>query len=241
MGGEGLRVQSRGGRSNLRGFFMLFRLGVLLGFIGSSAFAVLPTISCELPDKSLVFEEGIDEFNLDIKGYSRGDSFIGLLLAALKPPTPVAAAAPMPATPAVVDPLAALRLANSPSMHLAQIKLPKRDGSPIPDPNRPCRFSQEKPLMLLCQMYGSKQDWKLTDVGTGTSTESSYGYLIFSSQRMQTESLDSTGRLTMADILRFQIRMNLLNPGSPGKEVTSDIDFPMASCKSGERSDSPSR
>lgn len=246
---------------------MYFRTTLFLSLIAlQSSFAIFPTLSCEQGQRSLVLEEGVDEFFLDIKDSSYPGSFIGNLL---KTEAPLVT--PSVGTP-VTPPFSTrptFPVGNG-DLRLVQFKMPKAD--PLRNPGQQtCRFGETKQMLALCNIYSPDLKLKVTNVGDGTVEELKLGYLTVASSLVRKESLDYQGKELVEEVLRVSLRTTVQRPAPPAPvtppsttappltsrpitfparpfpgaglntAVSADIEFPLGICKLGERPESPSR
>jgi hypothetical protein len=224
----------------------LVLLSCLFGF---SSFAALPTINCTENERGIIFEEGIDDFLVDLRDVSSTGTIPGGL------------------TPRIDG-----------QKYLLQLRIPKRTGTEFSAGRPTCQFADEQPLLMSCAGIRPTEKVKLTNIATGEVTEIAASYLTLNTSLNKRESIDFQGKVQTDSTLRFSLQMNYsplpapappalptpIDPSTglpvarpaptptPGLSpnpvpvarpgfLRADFDVRQAVCKTGEQAESPAR
>lgn len=149
----------------------------LICLVASSAFAVLPTISCRVnQDRAFTFEEGIDEYHVEFKERNAPKSFINRFLD---------------------------QVDHGIYTVVAQIPKVVRYGMVV-QPS--CLFSVENPLLFACGRDQTKESLKISHLETGSQTELKLATFNIASQIVRSESLDTNGKINSEGVFKIAIR-----------------------------------
>jgi hypothetical protein len=187
---------------------------LLFCLIASNAFGVLPTISCRLSeDRGFIFEEGIDDYNVEIKERNTQKGFLDVLLG--KTDSSVYTLA------AQIPKVFQLRAVVNPS----------------------CLFNSATPLLFACGRDQIRENVKVTRFDTGAIQEFKLSAFNLASQIVRSESLDSYGKVLVEEKFKIAIRFNSPPPKGVEvwTYVNQAREFPVRDCKAGELDSSPTR
>lgn len=181
------------------------------------AFAVIPTIHCSEDERSVFFEEGIDDFLVDIRDFSAENTLIG-----------------------------AITKKNDRQKYLLQMRIPKLIGTEFSAGRPACVFAEDQPLLIACPSARFTEKLKLTNLGTGEVMELTGASVMVSTQLLKRESLDFQGKIQSESQVTFIFQMPLALPAVPPAPgsfnyVRAETVHRQANCKVGEGAESPAR
>ncbi len=159
----------------MRGFRV--RVILVICLVASNAFGVLPTISCRPNDgRAFTFEEGIDDYNVEIKERNSPKSFVASFLDQVDH-----------------------------GLYSVGARIPKllRFGTVI---NPSCLFSQENPFLFACGRDQIRESLTLMHLETGAVREFKLATFNIASQIARNESLDGAGKVEVDSTFKIAIR-----------------------------------
>ncbi len=166
------------------------------------------TISCGSAEQSLIFQEGIDNFYLDIVERSSYGTFVG-----------------------------GMRRGGSGGQFGAHFRLPKRvtvAGEPAPV----CRFSDTSPLLFQCTSPVFEGEGELIDAMTSQRSKVVVGKLDVSAREVEIQTFNpGTGTMESRTWLRVRYQTDAMAEEvkpKPAEPYRLEVDYPIKSCKAGE-------
>jgi hypothetical protein len=189
----------------------LLKLALALCLMAASAPAAI-TISCGSPERSFLFQEGIDSFYLDIVERSTYGNLVGQM-----------------------------RRGGAGNAFRARFSLPKQTntgGQATPA----CRFSFNSPLLFQCVSARYGGEGELMDSVTSERTKVVASKLDVSARQVQIQTFDAeTGHSKTESSLRVRYESDAIAQGadSYAKPYLVEVDYPLKDCKSGEGIETP--
>jgi hypothetical protein len=185
---------------------------LLFCLVASNAFGVLPTISCRFnDDRVFILEEGLDDYNVEIKERNTPKGFFDSLLE---------------------------KAGHAIYTFAARIPKVVRYGEVV---NPSCLFNSATPLLFACGREQIRENVKVTHFETGAIQEFRLTSFNVASQIVRSEGLDTAGKVLVDEKFKIAIRFYAVPSKEGLGYVNQVREFPIRDCKVGELDSSPAR